>query len=65
MLGKYYSREKTQQRLKEHLFYFSEHCEDDWFGIFLFGSQNQGLNHEGSDVDSRVISIPKGTSARY
>jgi hypothetical protein len=27
----------------------------DLFGVFLFGSQNYGLNHNGSDIDAYAI----------
>ena len=63
MNGQYSTPDKIYQRIKEQLSYFCEHSEDDWFGIFLFGSQNYDLQWEESDIDSRVISIPKNPRA--
>ena len=39
----------------ESLNYFSE---DQIVGCFLQGSQNYGLDHEGSDVDTKLIVVP-------
>ena len=42
----------------------SEHLEavletgHDWVGIFLQGSQNYGLDYEGSDIDTKAILLP-------
>lgn len=42
----------------------SEHLEAvletgrDWVGIFLQGSQNYGLDYEGSDIDTKAILLP-------
>ena len=49
----------TQQRLREHfeeakLFFPKEKI----VGCFLQGSQNYGLDYEGSDVDTKLIVIP-------
>lgn len=47
------------RRLREH---YDEACglipEDRIVGVFLQGSQNYGLDYEGSDVDSKCIVIP-------
>lgn len=47
------------KRLKEH---YDEACglipEDRIVGVFLQGSQNYGLDYEGSDVDSKCIVLP-------
>ncbi len=47
------------RRLKEH---YDEACglipEDRIVGVFLQGSQNYGLDYEGSDVDSKCIVLP-------
>lgn len=47
------------QRLREH---YDEACglipEDRIVGVFLQGSQNYGLDYEGSDVDSKCIVLP-------
>lgn len=47
------------KRLREH---YDEACglipEDRIVGVFLQGSQNYGLDYEGSDVDSKCIVLP-------
>ena len=47
------------RRLREH---YDEACglihEDRIVGVFLQGSQNYGLDYEGSDVDSKCIVLP-------
>lgn len=47
------------ERLKEHyneaLQYFPE---EQIVGIFLQGSQNYGLDYEGSDIDTKLIVVP-------
>lgn len=49
----------TMDRVKEHyqeaLEYFPK---DKIVGIFLQGSQNYGLDYEGSDVDTKLIVLP-------
>ena len=51
--------EKIMQRVQEHyneaLNYFSE---GQIVGCFLQGSQNYGLDYEGSDVDTKLIVVP-------
>ncbi len=51
--------EKIMSRLREHydesLQYFKE---EQIVGCFLQGSQNYGLDYEGSDVDTKLIVVP-------
>ena len=51
--------EKIMSRLREHyeeaLQYFDE---SRIVGIFLQGSQNYGLDYEGSDIDTKLIVLP-------
>ena len=51
--------EKIMKRLQEHydeaLEYFPE---NRIVGIFLQGSQNYGLDYEGSDIDTKLIVVP-------
>lgn len=51
--------EKIMSRLREHydesLNYFKE---EQIVGCFLQGSQNYGLDYEGSDVDTKLIVVP-------
>ncbi len=46
------------QRLSQHL---DSATEDpmEWVGIFLQGSQNYNLDYEGSDIDSKMIVLPR------
>lgn len=46
---------RVQEHYKEALQYFSER---QIVGIFLQGSQNYGLDYEGSDVDTKLIIAP-------
>lgn len=48
---------KIMDRLHEHLdaVIASGH---EWVGIFLQGSQNYGLDYEGSDIDTKAILLP-------
>lgn len=50
---------KYSQRVREHLDYF---CENNpgvqYVGIFLYGSQNYGLDTPESDVDTKLIVLP-------
>lgn len=54
-MNEYVTSEQIMQRLNEHLEQYKSVCSYDWFGIFLFGSQNYGLSDKNSDVDSRII----------
>lgn len=51
--------EKIMSRLREHydesLEYFKE---EQIVGCFLQGSQNYGLDYEGSDIDTKLIIVP-------
>ncbi len=47
--------ERLVEHYNEALQYFPE---DQIVGIFLQGSQNYGLAHEGSDVDTKLIVVP-------
>lgn len=49
---------KIMNRLQEH---YDEVLEMGYetVGIFLQGSQNYNLDYEGSDIDSKVITLPK------
>lgn len=45
-------------RLHGHLNFYKSHMPNDWVGIFLYGSQNYGLDTPASDVDSKIIVLP-------
>lgn len=47
--------ERVQEHYDEALLTFSE---DHIVGIFLQGSQNYGLDYEGSDIDTKLIVVP-------
>ena len=53
-------REKIMTRLEEQYAVADEYGYET-VGIFLYGSQNYGLDTEESDIDSKVIVIPKFT----
>lgn len=53
-------REKIMKRLEEQYAVADEYGYET-VGIFLYGSQNYGLDTEESDIDSKVIVIPKFT----
>ena len=46
---------RVQEHYEEALNYFPE---DQIVGVFLQGSQNYGLDYEGSDVDTKLIVVP-------
>ena len=49
----------TMERVKEHYTEaLSRFSEDRIVGVFLQGSQNYGLDYEGSDVDTKLIVVP-------
>ncbi len=50
---------KIMDRIGEHLDRYQAQYSNDWIGIFLQGSQNYGLDYEGSDIDTKVIVLPK------
>ena len=55
----FHKNDVVMKRLREH---YDEACglipEDRIVGVFLQGSQNYGLDYEGSDVDSKCIVLP-------
>lgn len=48
----------VQKRIQEH-YDAAINKGHDVVGVFLQGSQNYGLNYEGSDVDSKAIVLPR------
>lgn len=58
-MANFHSNEWIMTRLQEHydeaLQYFDE---SRIVGIFLQGSQNYGLDYEGSDIDTKLIVVP-------
>ena len=58
-MANYHSDNWIMKRVQEHyneaLNYFTE---DKIVGCFLQGSQNYGLDYEGSDIDTKLIVIP-------
>ena len=50
---------KIMSRIREHLAYYEAHYSNEWVGIFLQGSQNYGLDYEDSDIDTKIIVLPK------
>ena len=46
------------KRLREHLLYYVNTYNKDWFVLCLQGSQNYGVSDEESDIDSKVLVIP-------
>ena len=53
------NKKQIEQRIRERLAYYQEHYNNEWVGIFLQGSQNYGLDTEGSDVDTKIIVLPR------
>jgi predicted nucleotidyltransferase len=52
-------KEKIIARLKEHWAVAAQrYNEDNFIGIFLYGSQNYGLDTEESDIDSILLYCP-------
>ena len=49
---------QIQEGLNRHLIEFTNNCDYEWLGIFLFGSQNYGLGDESSDIDTYIIYFP-------
>ena len=47
------------KRLHEHLLYYLDTYDKDWFVICAQGSMNYGVMDEESDVDSKVLLIPQ------
>ena len=54
----YKTDEEVQARLQEHLNYFNKDIGEEFFGIFIYGSWNLGLEYEDSDVDSYIVFLP-------
>ena len=52
------ARDKIYDRLKSDYEYVSE-LGYNVLGVFLQGSQNYGLEYEGSDIDTKCIVLPK------
>lgn len=50
---------RIMDQVSKHLEHYKSNFKNDWFGIFLRGSQNYNLDYEDSDVDTLVIAIPK------
>ena len=50
---------RIMDRVNEHLEHYKSNFKNDWFGIFLRGSQNYNLDYEDSDVDTLVIVMPR------
>ena len=46
------------KRLHEHLLYYVNTYNKDWFVLCLQGSQNYGVFDKESDIDSKVLVIP-------
>ena len=49
---------EINKRLHEHLSYYLDVYNKDWFVICLQGSQNYNMADEESDIDSKVLVIP-------
>ena len=55
----YHSDEWIMTRLAEHYEEAKEHFDESRIvGIFIQGSQNYGLDYEGSDIDTKLIVVP-------
>lgn len=53
------NKNKILNRLQEHWKYASQFYDENRFlGIFLYGSQNYGMDSEDSDIDSKIIILP-------
>jgi predicted nucleotidyltransferase len=46
------------KRLHEHLLYYINTYNKDWFVLCLQGSQNYGVSDKESDIDSKLLVIP-------
>lgn len=55
LMAKY---ERIMKRIDEHLDHYRANYKNEWVGIFLQGSQNYGLDYEGSDIDTKIIVLP-------
>lgn len=55
----YHSDNWINEKVHDHYMESKEYFHDDSIvGIFLQGSQNYGLDYEGSDVDTQLIVVP-------
>ena len=55
----YHSDNWINEKVHDHYMEAKEYFHDDSIvGIFLQGSQNYGLDYEGSDVDTKLIVVP-------
>ena len=55
----YHSDNWINEKVRDHYMEAKEYFPDDSIvGIFLQGSQNYGLDYEGSDVDTKLIVVP-------
>ena len=55
----YHSDNWINEKVHDHYMEAKEYFPDDSIvGIFLQGSQNYGLDYEGSDVDTKLIVVP-------
>lgn len=55
----YHSDSWINEKVHDHYREAREYFPDDSIvGIFLQGSQNYGLDYEGSDVDTKLIVVP-------
>ena len=55
-------RRKIMSRIQEHLDHYKNvmnGTDESWVGIFLQGSQNYGLDYDGSDIDTKIIVLPE------
>ena len=50
--------EKTKTLLSEHVNVANETKDKNLVGVFLYGSQNYGLDTENSDVDTKAFYVP-------
>jgi predicted nucleotidyltransferase len=58
-MANFHSDEWIMARLTEHYEEAKKHFDESRIvGIFIQGSQNYGLNYEGSDIDTKLIVVP-------
>ena len=58
-MANFHSDEWIMTRLAEHYEEAKEHFDESRIvGIFIQGSQNYGLDYEGSDIDTKLIVVP-------
>ena len=54
--------QRIMARIDDHLSAVKAQYRDRWVGIFLYGSQNYGLDDEHSDIDTKAIVLPSFSS---